>query len=64
MQSCNRNRVEKPSVWLPRDISQERKCVMPESLDGAAGLEDSSLEGFLIIAIIIMEHRLGTQFFI
>lgn len=37
---------------------------MPKSLDGTAGLEDSSLEGFLIIAIIIMEHRLEAQFFV
>lgn len=30
---------------------------MPESLDGAAGLEDLLFEVFLIIAINIMEHR-------
>lgn len=35
---------------------------MPKSLDGTAGLEDSLFEVFLIIAIIIMEHRLEAEF--
>lgn len=36
---------------------------MPKSLDGAAGLEDLSSGVFLIIAIIITEHRLEADFF-
>lgn len=35
---------------------------MPESLDGAAGLEDLLFEVFLIIAINIMECRLEAEF--
>lgn len=35
---------------------------MPKSLDGTAGLEDSSFEVFLSIAIIIMERRLEAEF--
>jgi len=35
---------------------------MPKSLDGTAALEDSLFEVILIIAIIIMEHRLEAEF--
>lgn len=62
VQPCNRNRIEEPSIWFPEDVSQERKWAVPKSLDGTAGLEDSSFEVFLIIAIIIMEHRLEAEF--
>lgn len=36
--------------------------MLPDSLDGAAGLEDLLFEVFLIIAINIMEHRLEAEF--